>query len=185
VAEFGLIRLAQSLRRQREFTQVKASKKDIYGSRGSPASSNGDKASESLQSVFELSLQSQGPERTAQLLEKLADQLRTTPRPSAGPTTAYVNTIPPEQQAAFPGDREIERRIKSLIRWNAMAMVVKANSTTNVGGHIASLRRRRRFTRWRRTIFSAGPPGISPATSFIFKGTPRPGCMRAPISKAV
>jgi pyruvate dehydrogenase E1 component len=53
-------------------------------------------------------------------------------------TTPYVNTILPEEQPKYPGDREIERRIKSLMRWNAMAMVVKANSTTNVGGHIST-----------------------------------------------
>ena len=96
---------------------------------------NGDKWSQSLQSVFELALESQGPERTARLLEKLAGQLRSAPQ---GVTTPYINTIPPEQQAPFPGDRDIERRIKSYIRWNAMAMVVKANSTTNVGGHIST-----------------------------------------------
>ncbi|HTV76056.1 MAG TPA: hypothetical protein VMD57_03580, partial [Candidatus Baltobacteraceae bacterium] len=117
-------------------------KKDIYNPRSSSASpsgnGNGDKLSESLQSVFELALENQGPERTAKLLEKLANQLRTSPRPSAGVTTPYFNTIPVEQQPAYPGDRNIERRIKSIMRWNAMAMVVKANSTTNVGGHIAS-----------------------------------------------
>src|ERR1044071_1754615 len=41
--------------------------------------------------------------------------------------TPYVNTIPAEMQPAYPGDRSIERRITALIRWNAMAMVVKAN----------------------------------------------------------
>jgi len=55
-----------------------------------------------------------------------------------GFNTPYINTIPPEQQAPFPGNRDIERHIKSYIRWNAMAMVVKANSTTNVGGHIST-----------------------------------------------
>ena len=88
---------------------MKASEKEIYGSRRAASSAgngNGDKWSESMQSVFELALQNQGPERTAQLLEKLADQLRTTPRPSAGLTTPYVNTIPPEQQAPYPGDRD-------------------------------------------------------------------------------
>ncbi len=102
---------------------------------GHSAAGNGDKWSQSLQSVFELALESQGPERTARLLEKLAGQLRSAP---PGVTTPYINTIPPEQQAPFPGDRDIERRIKSYIRWNAMAMVVKANSTTNVGGHIST-----------------------------------------------
>ncbi len=52
--------------------------------------------------------------------------------------TPYVNTIPPEDEPPYPGDRELERRIKSYVRWNAMAMVVRANSRTNVGGHIST-----------------------------------------------
>jgi pyruvate dehydrogenase E1 component len=53
--------------------------------------------------------------------------------------TPYVNTIPADQQPPFPGDREIERRIKSLIRWNAMAMVVRANKhEAGIGGHIST-----------------------------------------------
>jgi pyruvate dehydrogenase E1 component len=106
-------------------------KKEIHGS--------SDKWAESLQSVFDLALENQGPERTAQLLNKLADRLRASqdglPRSF---NTPYINTIPPEQQPPFPGDWQMERRIKSYIRWNAMAMVVKANSTTNVGGHIST-----------------------------------------------
>ena len=115
--------------------------KEIYGSRPAAVSSesgNGEKMDESLQSVFESALENHGPERTAQLLEKLAGQLRATPRPPASLTTPYINTIPTEQQPQYPGNREIERRIKSLMRWNAMAMVVKANSTTKVGGHIST-----------------------------------------------
>jgi pyruvate dehydrogenase E1 component len=115
-----------------EFNQVKSSSKDIYGS------GVGDKVADSLRSVFELALESQGSEQTAQMLEKIAAQLRAAPRPSAGLTTPYANTIPVGRQPEYPGDRPVERRIKSIIRWNAMAMVVKANSTTNVGGHIAS-----------------------------------------------
>ena len=113
--------------------------KEIYGSRSTSSSGNGDKWSESLQSVFELVLESQGPERTARLLEKLTEKLRALAQGTGHCfNTPYVNTIPPEQQAPFPGNRDIERRIKSYIRWNAMAMVVKANSTTNVGGHIST-----------------------------------------------
>jgi pyruvate dehydrogenase E1 component len=53
--------------------------------------------------------------------------------------TPYINTIPREQQPPFPGNREIERRIKSLIRWNAMAMVVYANKKEEgIGGHIST-----------------------------------------------
>jgi pyruvate dehydrogenase E1 component len=53
--------------------------------------------------------------------------------------TPYVNTIPKSKQAPFPGNRDIERRIKSIIRWNAMAMVVRANKNeSGIGGHIST-----------------------------------------------
>ena len=53
--------------------------------------------------------------------------------------TAYINTIPRQEQPAYPGNREIERRIKSLVRWNAMAMVVRANrDEERIGGHIST-----------------------------------------------
>ena len=53
--------------------------------------------------------------------------------------TPYINTISPDQQPRFPGNREIERRIKSIIRWNAMAMVVRANREhVGLGGHIST-----------------------------------------------
>jgi pyruvate dehydrogenase E1 component len=99
---------------------VNNEKKEIYSSRSQSASpsgnGNGDKVGESLQSVFELALQSQGPERTAQLLEKLANQLRSVPRPAAGLTTPYVNTIPVADEPKYPGDWRVENRIKSLMR---------------------------------------------------------------------
>ena len=54
-------------------------------------------------------------------------------------TTPYINTIPPDQETPYPGSREIERRIKSIIRWNAMAMVVRANrGSSGIGGHIST-----------------------------------------------
>ena len=53
--------------------------------------------------------------------------------------TPYVNTIPVSQEAPFPGDQELERRIKSIIRWNALAMVVRANREEHgIGGHIST-----------------------------------------------
>ncbi len=53
--------------------------------------------------------------------------------------TPYINTISPDNQAIFPGDQEIERRIKSLVRWNALAMVVRANRVDHsIGGHIST-----------------------------------------------
>ena len=54
-------------------------------------------------------------------------------------TTPYINTIPADKQPPYPGNREIERRIKSIIRWNAMAMVVRANKRfPGIGGHIST-----------------------------------------------
>jgi pyruvate dehydrogenase E1 component len=140
--KLGFIYLRAFACREELINTVNIDKKEIYGSRShstSPSGNgNGDKVGESLQSVFEKALQSQGPERTAQLLEKLANQLRSVPRPSAGLTTPYLNTIPVADEPKYPGDWRVENRIKSFMRWNAMAMVVKANSTTNVGGHISS-----------------------------------------------
>ena len=53
--------------------------------------------------------------------------------------TPYINTINPAEQVPYPGSREIERRIKSIVRWNAMAMVVRANRVEDgIGGHIST-----------------------------------------------
>src|SRR5688500_15020152 len=53
--------------------------------------------------------------------------------------TAYVNSILPEDQVPLPGNQDLERRIKSLVRWNAMAMVVRANRLSEgIGGHIST-----------------------------------------------
>ncbi len=85
-------------------------------------------------------LDNEGPERAHFLLEKLVDVARR----SGGylpfsAQTAYINTIPPHMEAKSPGDHEMEHRIRSMIRWNAMAMVVRANKqSSELGGHIAS-----------------------------------------------
>src|SRR3954465_6467381 len=53
-------------------------------------------------------------------------------------STDYINSIPPEREPWFPGDEHVERRIRAYIRWNAAIMVTRANTRTNVGGHIAT-----------------------------------------------
>ena len=85
-------------------------------------------------------LKHQGPERALDLLQQLRVHVN-----EAGvklpfsATTPYYNTIPAEQQPPFPGSQEIERRIKSLVRWNALAMVVRANKESEgIGGHIST-----------------------------------------------
>ena len=82
----------------------------------------------------------EGTGRAHQILEKLVDETR-----RAGghlpfaPTTEYINTIPPQLEAKSPGDAAMEWRIRCLVRWNAMAMVVRANRKPgSLGGHIAS-----------------------------------------------
>ncbi len=92
-----------------------------------------------LDSVFQFTVQAQGPAQAGRLASQVSHRLYETGVPVRGPVnTPYVNTIPADQVPAYPGDRDMERRIKSFIRWNAMAMVVRANSNTNVGGHIST-----------------------------------------------
>jgi len=89
---------------------------------------------------LEYVLQKGGSERVVRLIREL--QLYATRKGVQLPfsaNTPYLNTIPLEDQEPYPGDREIERRIKSLIRWNAMAMVVRANREQDgIGGHIST-----------------------------------------------
>jgi len=90
---------------------------------------------EALDSV----LKHEGTERAHYILEKLIEKAR---RSGAylpySANTAYINTIPPGKEEKSPGDHELEHRIRSYVRWNAAAMVLRANKDTNVGGHIAS-----------------------------------------------
>ncbi len=81
-----------------------------------------------------------GPERVIELFELLKKHAaRLGVKEPFTANTPYVNTIPPEDEPRFPGNRALERRIKSLVRWNAMAMVVRANKESpGIGGHISS-----------------------------------------------
>ena len=81
----------------------------------------------------------EGPERAHFLIEKLIEEGREEgiDIPYSA-TTQYINTIPAHQQPPYPGDADMEIKLHSYIRWNAMAMVVRVNKHTNVGGHIAS-----------------------------------------------
>ena len=81
-----------------------------------------------------------GPDRAAFLIEQLTDEAQ---RAGASApftlNTPYVNTIPPEREERANWDRNIEHRIRSIIRWNAVAIVLRANKeSSELGGHIAS-----------------------------------------------
>ena len=89
---------------------------------------------------IEAVLERDGPERAHFLLEKLIDKAR---RSGAHlpytATTAYINTIPVGQEPSLPGDPELEARIRAIVRWNAVAMVLRAGrKASELGGHIAS-----------------------------------------------
>ncbi len=91
---------------------------------------------EALESVF----RTDGAERGHYLIERLIDQAR---RSGAHlpytATTAYLNTIHASEESPVPGEPGLEHRIRSIIRWNALAMVVRANrESAELGGHIAS-----------------------------------------------
>src|SRR5690242_9980811 len=90
--------------------------------------------------ALEAVLEREGPERAHFLLERLIDKAR---RSGAhipfSANTAYINTIPPHMEERSPGDVSLEERIRSICRWNAMVMVVRANKNDDeLGGHIAS-----------------------------------------------
>ncbi|MEX2111617.1 MAG: pyruvate dehydrogenase (acetyl-transferring), homodimeric type [Pirellulales bacterium] len=91
---------------------------------------------ESLRSVLE----NQGPERVSFLLGELsAAAHRDGVEIPFTATTPYINSIPEDKQPPYPGNRDLERRIKSIIRWNAMAMVTRANRAHDgIGGHIST-----------------------------------------------
>ena len=81
-----------------------------------------------------------GPERAKQLLTRVIERAQQAGTgPIATLNTPYVNTIPAEREPPFPGDPQLERRLRSIVRWNAIAMVVRANKVSSeLGGHIAS-----------------------------------------------
>ncbi|MCP4572229.1 MAG: pyruvate dehydrogenase (acetyl-transferring), homodimeric type [bacterium] len=85
-------------------------------------------------------LREQGPERVRQLLRQLQTRAQEQGVSiSFTANTPYINTIPKDLQPLYPGDRELERRLKSIVRWNAMAMVVRANrERPGIGGHIST-----------------------------------------------
>ncbi len=122
-------------------------------------------------------LQEGGEDRVLDLLLELQTHART--RGVMIPFTArtpYVNTIPVKQQVPYPGNREIERRIKSLIRWNAMAMVVRANRELNgIGGHISTFASAATLYEVAFNHFLRGPETPGGGDQVYFQGHAAPG----------
>jgi pyruvate dehydrogenase E1 component len=128
---------------------------------------------EALEEVIERD----GPQRAHFLIESLVDKAR---RSGAylpyNATTAYLNTIPVHQEANRPGDAALERRIKSIIRWNAMAMVVRANrEDSGLGGHIATYQSAANLLEVGFNHFFRGPDSENGSDLVMFQGHGSPG----------
>ena len=104
-----------------------------------PDDLNPQETSEWVEALDEM-IDEAGPDRASYLLERLMERAANLGvQVPLRWNTPYINTIPPEDEVAYPGDRATERKIKSLIRWNATAMVVRANKyDANIGGHLAT-----------------------------------------------
>jgi len=118
-----------------------------------------------------------GPERVQFLLDKLharAFDNGVPPQPALN--TPYVNTIPVDDEVPYPGDRELERKIKSIIRWNAMAMVVRANKYDDgIGGHISTFQSSATLVEVGHNHFFRGSIDGQPGDLIYFQGHASPG----------
>ena len=132
-------------------------------------------------------LQSGGPAKVARLLRELTIHARQNGvKLPFTANTPYINTISADEQALMPGSPDLERRIKSLVRWNAAAMVVRANKAEEgIGGHISTFASAATLYEVGFNHFFRGHEGERPttATSSSSRGTRRPASTRAPISK--
>ena len=126
---------------------------------------------------LEYVLDSAGPERTLELLERLeahAKKLGVEIPFSAN--TPYINTIPASEDEAYPGDLEIERRIRNLIRWNAVAMVLYANKHSDgIGGHLSTYASAATLYEVGMNHFFRGPNAGVDADMVYFQGHASPG----------
>ena len=122
-------------------------------------------------------LQTSGPDRARFLLSQLKDKaVRSGVDMPFTANTSYINTIPASRQPPYPGSREIERRIKSLVRWNAMAMVVRANKhDPGIGGHISTFASTATLIEVGFNHFFRGPNAEGGGDQIYFQGHASPG----------
>ena len=122
-------------------------------------------------------LASGGAERVNEILERLEEHAHK--HGVEIPFTAqtpYINTIPPEEEPEYPGNLEIEKRIRNLIRWNAMAMVVRANKFSDgIGGHISTYASAATLYEVAFNHFFRGPEAGRDADQVYFQGHASPG----------
>jgi pyruvate dehydrogenase E1 component len=137
---------------------------------------NPQETSEWLEALDQV-LDEAGPDRAAYLLDTLLQ--RASNSGVSVPSkinTPYMNTIPVHEESPYPGDRALERRIKSIIRWNAAAMVVRANKyDANIGGHISTFASLAAITEVAFNHFFRGSYDGQPGDLVYFQGHASPG----------
>ena len=128
---------------------------------------------EALGSVLEF----EGGDRAHYLLDRLIEEGRQRGAPVPySTTTPYINTIPVEKQPPYPGDLATEWRIRSMNRWNAIAMVLRANKeSSELGGHIASFQSAATLYDVGWTHFWRGVTEDQPGDLIFFQGHSAPG----------
>jgi len=156
---------------------VKSLNQDQSKTGVSTSSAAGPAWFEAHQELLAAALAGLPADRSQRFLTDLLDRLRSAG--IAAPqtiSTPYVNTIPPEKQPPLPGDREMERRLKSYIRWNAMAMVVNANRLhSGLGGHISTFASSATLYEVGFNHFFRGAGKGHPADLVYFQGHASPG----------
>jgi pyruvate dehydrogenase E1 component len=122
-------------------------------------------------------IDAEGAGRASELVRAMVERAATRGvRTPAAQTTPYVNTIPADQQAHFPGDPEIEERLRHYVRWNALAMVVRANKdNSDLGGHLASFSSSATLYDVGFNHFWRGPSETSGGDLVYFQGHSAPG----------
>ena len=138
--------------------------------------SNPEETAEWLDSL-EYVLENEGPDRAAFILQELAEQLtRNGNQLPFSVYTPYRNTIPVHLEAKLPGDHHIERRIRSMVRWNALAMVVRANRRDgDLGGHISTFASSATLYDVGLNHFFRGPDDESAGDLIYYQGHSAPG----------
>ena len=126
---------------------------------------------------IEDALEEHGNERTRFLLETLIDYAQSKgARLPFNTSTPFINTILPGQEPEYPGNRDIERNIKSIVRWNAMAMVTRANrETPGIGGHISTYASAATIYEVAFNHFLKGPDHPAGQDMVFFQGHASPG----------
>ena len=138
--------------------------------------SDPDETQEWLTALDEI-IEVDGAKRARYLMAKLTEQalIRNVGVPGSV-STPYINTIPPSEEAQFPGDADIERRIRRMIRWNAAAMVIRANMAADgIGGHLSTFASSATLLEVGFNHFFRGQIDGTPGDHVYFQGHATPG----------